>query len=73
VQRIALHRWKQADAAQSKPLEGILRTRRSIWSRGGPTPQISPLAVGALGEKKKLWVVEPSPNCDPKFGATSFW
>ena len=30
--------------------------------KAGPTPQISPAAVGCFGEKKKLWVVAPRPN-----------
>ncbi|MNE78621.1 hypothetical protein D3C80_1750440 [compost metagenome] len=31
-------------------------------SKAGPTPQIQPLAVGCLGEKKKLWVTSPTPD-----------
>lgn len=33
--------------------------------RTGPAPQVIPLAVGCFGEKKKLWLMSPSPNCEP--------
>ena len=39
----------------------------------GPTPQISPAAVGFFGEKKKLCVVAPSPTLWSKSGAMSSW
>ena len=41
--------------------------------KAGPTPQIRPAAVGCFGEKKKLWVVAPRPNCEPAPGTTSSW
>ena len=33
-----------------------------------PTPQTTPPAVGALGDRKTLCSVSPIPNCDPDSG-----
>jgi len=41
-------------------------------SSTGPAPQIRPLAVGFLGEKKKLCTMSPMPDWLVP-GTTSFW
>ena len=42
-------------------------------SNTGPAPQIQPLAVGATGEKKRLWTMSPSPSSPIPSIGTSSW
>jgi len=39
----------------------------------GPTPQIRPPAVGALGDKNRLCMALPNPNCEPSPGISPSW
>ena len=75
AQRVAgvAEQTRNASASGRDTLDTAQRDFAVGISSAGPMPQVQPLAVRALGEKNRLWVMSPVPNWLPAPGNRSSW